>query len=231
MEPLSLVVLAGGRGSRLGKITDSRPKPLVPIGGRPILWHILRAYEAAGVSRTVIAGGYRVQQLRHAFSGDETVEVVDTGPSTSTAGRLLRLADRLPDTFCLTYADGLSDVPLTDVIALHLSQRPRATITAVHPPSRFGTLALSGSAVTSFEEKTTLQSIWVNGGFMVLDKSVLGLVAGDGTSLEQEVLPKLAVSGQLAAYRHEGFWHPMDTTTDMELLNRLWHGKAPWRTW
>ncbi|WP_216353432.1 sugar phosphate nucleotidyltransferase [Streptomyces sp. JHA26] len=231
MEPLSLVVLAGGRGSRLGRITDSRPKPLVPIGGRPVLWHILRAYEAAGVSRTVIAGGYRVEQVRQAFSGDGTVEVVDTGQHTGTAGRLLRLADRLPDTFCLTYADGLSDVPLSDVIALHRSRRPQATITAVHPPSRFGALALSGSAVTSFEEKTTLQSVWVNGGFMVLDKSVLGLVAGDATSLEQEVLPKLAAGGQLAAYRHEGFWHPMDTTTDVERLNRLWHGGAPWRTW
>lgn len=231
MEPLLLVVLAGGRGSRLGRLTDSRPKPLVPIGGRPILWHILKAYEAAGVSHALIAGGYRVEQLSQAFSDDETVEVVDTGQNTNTAGRLLRLADRLPETFCLTYADGLSDVPLTDVIGLHLSLRPQATITAVHPPSRFGTLSLSGSAVTGFEEKTTLQSIWVNGGFMVLNRSVLGLVAGDGTSLEQEVLPKLAASEQLAAYQHEGFWQPMDTTTDMELLNRLWHGTAPWRTW
>ncbi|MGW6979066.1 sugar phosphate nucleotidyltransferase [Streptomyces sp. NPDC054932] len=231
MEPLSLVVLAGGRGSRLGSLTDSRPKPLVPIGGRPVLWHILKAYEAVGVCHTVIAGGYRVEQLSQAFSGDETVEVVDTGQGTNTGGRLLRLADRLPETFCLTYADGLSDVPLTDVIDLHLGRRLQATVTAVHPPSRFGTLALSGNAVTSFEEKTTLQSVWVNGGFMVLNKSVLDLVAGDGTSLEQEVLPKLAASGQLAAYRHEGFWHPMDTTADMELLDRLWHGPAPWRTW
>lgn len=231
MEPYSLVVLAGGRGSRLGRLTESQPKPLVPIGGRPVLWHILKAYEAVGISHAVIAGGYRVEQLDKAFAVEETVEVVDTGLDTGTAGRLLRLADRLPDTFCLTYSDCLSDVPLNEVIDLHLDQRPQATVTAVHPPSRFGTLSLADSAVTCFEEKTTLRSLWVNGGFMVLDKSVLGLVAGDETSLEQEVLPKLAASGQLAAYRHEGFWHPMDTTTDVELLNRLWRNSPQWRTW
>ncbi|MFF7970882.1 sugar phosphate nucleotidyltransferase [Streptomyces sp. NPDC007905] len=231
MEPTSLVVLAGGRGSRLGTLTDSRPKPLVPIGDQPILWHILKAYEAAGVPRSVIAGGYRVEQLKRAFSHSESVEVVDTGATTSTAGRLLRLADRLPETFCLTYADGLSDVPLTEVIGLHLSHRPQATITAVHPPSRFGTLSLSGRTVTSFEEKTTLRSVWVNGGFMVLNRSVLDLISGDDTSLEQEVLPKLAATEQLIAYQHDGFWYPMDTVADMAFLNVLWQGGAPWRTW
>jgi len=231
MEPMPLVVLAGGRGSRLGSLADSQPKALVPIGGRPILWHILQAYAVAGVSRSVIAGGYLVDQIKQAFPYSELVEVVDTGVRTNTAGRLLRLADRLPETFCLTYADGLSNVPLAEVISLHRRHRPQATITAVHPPSRFGALSLSGNVVTNFEEKSTLQSIWINGGFMVLSKRILRLISGDETSLEQEVLPKLAARGQLIAYRHGGFWHPMDTAADVELLNSLWRsGAAPWRT-
>jgi glucose-1-phosphate cytidylyltransferase len=227
-----LVILAGGRGSRLGSLTDSQPKALVPIGDRPILWHILQAYAVAGVSRSVIAGGYRVDQIKQALAHSELVDVVDTGATTNTAGRLLRLADRLPETFCLTYADGLSNVPLAEVISLHRRHRPQATITAVHPPSRFGTLSLSGSVVTSFEEKSTVRSTWVNGGFMVLSKSILELISGDGTSLEHDIFPELAATKQLIAYRHGGFWHPMDTTADVELLNSLWRaGAAPWRTW
>lgn len=227
-----LVVLAGGRGSRLGSLTDHQPKPLVPIGDRPILWHILRAYSAAGISRSIIAGGYRVQQIKRAFGDWDLVDVVDTGAITNTAGRLLRLADRLPETFCLTYADGLSNVPLREVIGLHEKHRPQATITAVHPPSQFGALSFSGNMVTRFQEKDTLRSVWINGGYMVVSKAILGLIAGDESSLEYDVLPKLAATGQLMSYRHEGFWHPMDTTADVELLNSLWRGgTAPWRTW
>lgn len=232
MEPIPVVVLAGGLGSRLGSITDTRPKALVPIGDRPILWHVLQTYAAAGIVRSFIAGGYRVEQLEQAFDRSEMVEVVDTGIATNTAGRLLRLADRLPDTFCVTYADGLSDVSLTEVIGLHRRLRPLATITAVHPPSQFGTVSLAGDLVTNFEEKPIIRSVWVNGGFMVLDRRILNLVSSDETSLEHHVLPRLAASEQLAAYRHEGFWHPMDTTADLALLNALWNsGTAPWRTW
>ncbi|MGC4795747.1 sugar phosphate nucleotidyltransferase [Micromonospora saelicesensis] len=229
---IPLVVLAGGRGSRLGSVTDTRPKALVSIGGRPILWHVLQTYAAAGIGQAFIAAGYRAEQLEQAFGGFGTVEVVDTGLATNTAGRLLRLADRLPNTFCVTYADGLSDVPLAEVIALHRRSGSLATITAVHPPSQFGTAALAGDLVTDFEEKPIIRSVWVNGGFMVLDKRVLNLVASDETSLEHDVLPKLAAAEQLAAYRHEGFWHPMDTAADLALLNTLCEtGTAPWRTW
>jgi len=224
-----LVVLAGGRGSRLGSVTDTQPKALVPIGGRPILWHVLQAYAAAGIVRSIIAGGYRVKQLQQAFGGSEMVEVVDTGVGTNTAGRLLRLADRLPDTFCVTYADGLSDVSIAEVVGLHRRRRPLATITAVHPPSQFGTVSLAGERVTSFEEKPIIRSVWVNGGFMVLDKQVLNLISSDESSLEHDVLPKLAASEQLAAHRHVGFWHAVDTAADLALMNDLWSsGAAPW---
>jgi glucose-1-phosphate cytidylyltransferase len=213
-------------------VTDTRPKALVHIGDRPILWHVLQTYAAAGMVRSYIAGGYRVDQLERAFGGSEQVEVVDTGLATNTAGRLLRLADRLPDTFCVTYADGLSDVSLREVVDLHRRRRPLATITAVHPPSQFGTVSLAGDIVTKFEEKPIIRSVWVNGGFMVFDRNIFNLISGDETSLEQDVLPKLAASEQLAAHRHEGFWHPMDTTADLTTLNTLWHsGTAPWRTW
>ena len=230
MDPMLLVVLAGGRGSRLGSLTDSHPKALVQIGDRPILWHILQAYAAAGITSSVIAGGYRVNRIEQAFANSEHVDVVDTGATTNTAGRLLRLADRLPKNFCLTYADGLSNVPLAQVIGLHRRRQPQATITAVHPPSRFGTLDFSGDIVTRFEEKSTLSSVWINGGFMVLSKRIIDLIPGDETSLEQDVFPKLAAAGQLIAHRHGGFWHPMDTASDVEYLNALWRkGSVPWQ--
>lgn len=229
MDPMLLVVLAGGRGSRLGRLTDSRPKALVRIGDRPILWHILQAYATVGITDSVIAGGYRVDQIKQEFADSERVNVVDTGAWTNTAGRLLRLADRLPKNFCLTYADGLSNVPLAKVIRLHQHRQPHATITAVHPPSRFGILDFSGSTVTKFEEKSTLRSLWINGGFMVLSKKILDLISGDETSLEKDVFPKLAAAGQLVAHRHGGFWYPMDTASDVEYLNSLWRdGSAPW---
>ncbi len=232
MGAIPLVVLAGGRGSRLGSITDTLPKALVPIGDRPILWHVLQAYAVAGIVRSFIAGGYLVEELERAFGGSEMVDVVDTGVATNTAGRLLRLADRLPDTFCVTYADGLSDVSLTEVIDLHRRRGSLATITVVHPPCQFGTASLAGDLVTSFKEKPIIRSIWVNGGFMVFDKRILDLISGDETSLERDVLPKLAVTGELVAYRHEGFWQPMDTTAELAFLDGLWNsGASPWRTW
>jgi len=197
-----------------------------------VLWHILKIYATAQIYTSIIAAGYRMKQIGSAFADSDNVRVVDTGVRANTAGRLLRLAEVLPDTFCLTYADGLSDVLIEEVISLHLRTRPTVTLTAVHPPSRFGELALSGDVVTAFEEKSVLRSAWINGGFMVVDRNILDWIPTENTSLEEDVLPRLAAAGQLMAYRHEGFWHCMDTLSDVKYLNRLWHeGKAPWHMW
>lgn len=227
-----MVVLAGGRGTRLGSAGRSAPKPLVEVGGRPILWHILSLYAAAGVEGAIVAAGYRGDEIRAHVAEAPGVAVVDTGLDTNTGGRVRRLADLLPETFCLTYGDGLSDVRIRDVLGLHRRQGAIATVTAVRPPSRFGHLSLSGDRVTGFSEKSYVGEHWINGGFMVLQREVLDWIPDDTTSLERDVLTKLATEGQLVGFRHDGFWQCMDTAEDVALLNSLWEkGNAPWRTW
>jgi glucose-1-phosphate cytidylyltransferase len=253
-----VVVLAGGLGTRLSEITDVRPKPMVEVGGQPLLWHILKAYAAAGVRHSVIAAGYKADVVKKYFvdyvhlaapvvrvetrtgevtTGDVTddwvVEIVDTGLHTNTGGRLARLAAHLPDdVFCLTYGDGVSDVDLRALLAFHAAHGKLATVTAVRPPARFGGLVLDGDAVLDFTEKPQLQEGWVNGGFMVLSRAVLERIPGDACNLEADVLDPLASEGQLQAFRHEGFWQCMDTLRDVRLLNQLWEaGRPPWKTW
>jgi glucose-1-phosphate cytidylyltransferase len=216
----------------MGDLTEVIPKPLVEVGGKPILWHILRLYETAGIRRSVIAAGYLADQIERTFGDDPTVEVVDTGLATNTAGRIQRLASYLPETFCLTYGDGLSNLDIADVVDFHWRHRRVGTITAVQPPARFGGLSLDGDQVTGFFEKSQISEVWINGGFMVFDRRVLEWIADDYTSLEYDVLPKLAAEGQLAGYRHQGFWHCMDSPDDVHHLNSMWSQGAPeWRTW
>jgi glucose-1-phosphate cytidylyltransferase len=251
-------VLAGGLGTRLSEVTDVRPKPMVEVGGRPVLWHILKGYAAAGISHSVIAAGYKSDVIKKFFvdyaqlaahsvrvetrSGgvstsdiidDWVVDIVDTGDLTNTGGRLGRLADLLPDdVFCLTYGDGVSDVDMARLLAFHAAHGRLATVTAVRPPARFGGLVLDGDHVVDFTEKPQLREGWINGGFMVLSRRLLERISGDDCNLEADVLDPLAQEGQLAAYRHEGFWQCMDTLRDVRLLNSLWDdGSAPWRTW
>jgi glucose-1-phosphate cytidylyltransferase len=232
LRSLSVVVLAGGRGIRMGSLTEAVPKPLVEIGGQPILWHILQLYEAAGIQKCVIAAGYLADRIGRKFGGSPKVDVVDTGLSTNTAGRVRRLASYLTETFCLTYGDGLSDVQIADVVEFHRRHGRVATITAVRPPARFGALTFTGDQVTRFLEKSSVAEGWINGGFMVFERRVLDWITDDSSSLEYDVLPKLAAEGQLVGYRHQGFWQCMDTADDVDYLNSVWsHGRPPWRTW
>jgi glucose-1-phosphate cytidylyltransferase len=247
-------------GTRLSEVTDVRPKPMVEIGGRPILWHILKMYSAAGVTSSVVAVGYKGEMIKQFFldypqlaathlrvkvrtgavetssdiDDDWTVDIVDTGEATDTGGRVGRLRSLLEseESFCLTYGDGVSDVPLRDVIAFHEKHGRLATVTAVRPPARFGGLKIEGTQVVDFTEKPQIGEGWVNGGFMVLRREVLDRINGDRCNLEADVLDPLATEGQLMAFAHEGYWQCMDTLRDVRTLNALWEtGDAPWRTW
>jgi glucose-1-phosphate cytidylyltransferase len=253
-----VVVLAGGLGTRLSEITDVRPKPMVEVGGRPLLWHILKGYAAAGISHSVIAAGYKADVVKKYFvdyvhlgaptvrvdtrsrlvtpselSDEWVVDIVDTGLHTNTGGRLRRLSEHLPDdSFCLTYGDGVSDVDIASLIRFHQAHGKLATVTAVRPPARFGGLLLDGDTVVDFTEKPQLREGWINGGFMVLSRAVLDRITSDECNLEADVLDPLASEGELQAFRHEGFWQCMDTLRDVRLLNHLWEsGDPPWRTW
>jgi glucose-1-phosphate cytidylyltransferase len=253
-----VVVLAGGYGTRLSEVTDVRPKPMVEIGGRPVLWHILKGYAAAGINHSVVAVGYKGEVIKaffldypqlaavslrveiksglvHTSSQDEDwiVDIVDTGEDTNTGGRVKRLADYLPDdTFCLTYGDGVSNVDVRALLDFHRRHGRLATVTAVRPPARFGGLALDGDQVVEFTEKPQIGEGWINGGFMVLQREVIERIDGDASNFEADLLDPLAEEGQLMAFRHEGFWQCMDTLRDVRLLNSLWtQGSPPWRTW
>jgi glucose-1-phosphate cytidylyltransferase len=253
------VILAGGRGSRLSEETGIRPKPLVEVGGRPIVWHIMNIYSYYGIDDFVICAGYKGYQFKEYFANlalhnsdvtfdlatgtveyhDENraawrVTVVDTGEETMTAGRVLRAARFLhPDEpFCLTYGDGLADVDISATIAFHRAQGKLATMTAVRPPARFGMLELDGASVHALFEKNPRQVTPINGGFFVVEPTVLDLIDGDGSVWETDVLVPLAAQGQLAAYTHHGFWQPMDTIYEKDQLEDLWRsGEAPWKVW
>ena len=256
---MKTVILAGGRGTRLAEETDVKPKPTVEIGGRPILWHIMKHYAHYGVGEFLIPVGYRGDLIRRYFldyanirstvsvdlrSGqverdDESVvepwsvRLVETGDDTQTGGRLLCLRRWLRDeTFFLTYGDGVSDVDLAQLLAFHRAHGRQATVTAVRPPARFGSLQLDGDQVTAFTEKPERGEEWINGGFFILEPGVFELLRGADDSLELDVMTQLAQLGELRAFRHTGFWQCMDTLRDVRLLESLWHGEqAPWKVW
>lgn len=252
---MKVAILAGGFGTRLSEYTDDIPKPMVEIGGLPILWHIMTRYASFGLKEFVIATGYKSQVIKNYFlkyrelNSDFTIDlsnsnvqfydgpekdwkvtVVNTGMTSMTGGRLLRLKPYLGDsTFLATYGDGVADINIEKLLAFHSTHKKPATVTAVQPDARFGALELNGSGVESFREKSKLDSAWVNGGFFVFEPSVLDLIEGDHTVLEQRPLMSLARDNQLMAYRHDGFWQCMDTKRDHDYLEKLWQeGTAPW---
>lgn len=255
---MKVVILAGGLGSRLAEETELKPKPLVEIGGRPILWHILKHYARYGFSEFVLALGYKGEAIKRYFldyqalSGDLTIELgkgevkartptaedwtlhlMDTGLGTATGGRVRRLQPLLQDgTFMVTYGDGVSDVDLQALLRFHRAQGRLATLTAVRPPARFGGISFDGDRVARFTEKPQIGEGWINGGFLVFEPGVFAYLKGEETSLEADTMERLAQDGQLAAYRHDGFWQCMDTLRDKRQLEALWEGgNPPWRTW
>jgi len=253
------VILAGGYGTRLSEETHSRPKPMVEIGGRPMLWHIMKMYSVHGVNDFIVCCGYRGYVIKEYFANfslhmsDITfdlkqntvhmrkerteswrITLIDTGEGTLTGGRLKRVADYVEgeNEFCMTYGDGLSDIDISATITFHREHGRLATVTAVKPPGRFGALELEGQRVTGFMEKPTGDEGLINGGFFVLDPHCLDLIDGDDTRWEDEPLTRLAAEDQLRAYEHHGFWQPMDTVRERNLLEDLWaSGGAPWETW
>jgi glucose-1-phosphate cytidylyltransferase len=255
---MKLVILAGGLGTRISEETSVKPKPMVEIGGRPILWHIMKMYSAHGVNEFILCLGYKGYLIKEFFANyflhtsDVTIDLssnaievhqrtaepwkvtmVDTGESTMTGGRLKRVAPYLgKDDFCFTYGDGVADVDITRLVAYHHSTKRLATLTAVQPPGRFGALNLDGDVIRGFQEKPQGDGGWVNGGFFVLSPSVLDYIEDDQTTWEREPLQQLAQEGQLSAHFHDGFWQPMDTLRDKNHLEELWAGgKAPWKSW
>ncbi len=256
---MKTIILAGGMGTRLAEETSVRPKPMVEIGGKPILWHLMNIYGAQGFAEFIVALGYKGEAIKeyflnfHALNADLTVDLasggrqakgsaappwtvhlVDTGLTTQTGGRIKRLRAWLGDDtrFFLTYGDGLGNVDLNALMAFHKAHGRLATVTAVRPPARFGGLALDGDRVKRFAEKPQAGEGWINGGFFVLDRKVLDYIAGDDTLWELDPLEKLASDGQLMAFKHEGFWQPMDTLREKQMLESLWaSGRAPWKVW
>ncbi|PTD28019.1 glucose-1-phosphate cytidylyltransferase [Sphingomonas fennica] len=253
------VILAGGLGSRLGEETAVRPKPMVEIGGMPILWHIMKIYSAAGLNDFVICLGYKGYLIKEFFANyflhtaDVTIDLnrndleihqarsepwritlVETGATAMTGGRLKAIKPYLEpgEPFCFTYGDGVASIDVADLVRFHRAHGRRATITSVAPPGRFGALEFEGDRVTSFREKPAGDGGQINGGFFVADPSVLDLINGPDTTWEAEPLERLANAGELVAYRHDGFWQPMDTLRDKQYLESLWQsGEAPWKCW
>jgi glucose-1-phosphate cytidylyltransferase len=256
---MKAVLLAGGLGTRISEETHLRPKPMIEIGGRPILWHILKSYSAHGVNDFIICCGYKGYVIKEYFANyflhmsDVTIDLnnnrmmvhqrkvepwqvtlVDTGESTLTGGRLKRVAEYLDgeDAFCFTYGDGLSDVDIGALVRFHRAHGRLATLTAVSPPGRYGAIDRNGDQVTAFTEKPRGDGGRINGGFFVLSPRVINLIDGDQTSWEGEPLEVLARRGELMAYDHDGFWQAMDTLRDKNYLEDLWQkGKAPWKRW
>ncbi|MBC7804185.1 MAG: glucose-1-phosphate cytidylyltransferase [Candidatus Parcubacteria bacterium] len=252
------VILAGGLGTRLGEETGNLPKPMVEIGAQPILWHIMKLYSAHGINDFIICLGYKGYVIKEYFANyfrhmaDVTLDIannrtevlskraepwrvtlVDTGAETMTGGRLKRVATHIgKDTFCMTYGDGLADLDVRATIDFHRRNGRAATVTAVRPPARFGALDLRGDEVAGFSEKPVSEGAWINGGFFVLEPRALALIEGDATAWEGQPMERLAKERQLVAFRHEGFWQPMDTARDKKQLVSLWEsGRAPWKIW
>jgi glucose-1-phosphate cytidylyltransferase len=255
---LKVVILAGGLGSRLSEETSLKPKPMVTVGGFPIIWHIMQMYAHYGFKEFVVALGYRGEVIKEYFlrylyntsdltvtlgtgevrvhdgeRPDWSVHLVETGLQTSTGGRIKRLARWLEgERFMLTYGDGVGDIDLAALLDYHRAHGRLATVTAVRPPARFGGLEFDGSSVRKFSEKPQIGEGWINGGFFVLEPGVIDYIAGDNTSWEREPLEKLAEDGQLVAYKHDSFWQAMDTLREVKVLEDLWSsGKPPWKVW
>ena len=258
-QSLKTIILAGGLGTRLSEETVVKPKPMVEVGGHPILWHIMNIYAHHGFGEFLVALGYKGELVKeyflrfHALNADLTVDLArgthqvregqhpqwkvhlaDTGQDTQTGGRLLRLRKWLEedDLFMMTYGDGVADVDLTALLAFHRRHGRLATVTAVRPPARFGGITIDGDRVAGFAEKPQVGEGWINGGFFVLDRRVLDYIDGDQTAWEGDPMERLTAEGQLMAFRHEGYWQPMDTVRERNLLEQLWQsGRAPWRVW
>jgi glucose-1-phosphate cytidylyltransferase len=256
---MKAVILAGGLGTRISEETHLKPKPMIEIGSKPILWHIMKMYSYHGINNFIICCGYKGYLIKEYFANyslhqsDVTLDLlnnntivhndrsepwiitlVDTGENSMTGGRIAAIKDYLDkdDTFCLTYGDGLSDINISDTIKFHKNHGKMATITAVIPPARFGALNISESVVKDFIEKPTGDGGMINGGFFVLSKDIFNLIEGKDTVWEQEPLRQLARENQLMAFEHNGFWQPMDTLRDKELLESLWYkNQAPWKKW
>lgn len=254
---MKAVILAGGLGTRLSEETVMRPKPMVEVGGMPILWHILKIYATHGINDFVICAGYKGYVIKEYFANyflhmsDVTfdmrenkmevhqkraepwrVTIVDTGDDTMTGGRIKRIERYVDETFCMTYGDGVADVDVTASIAYHRGQGLKATMTAVQPSGRFGALGLENGRVSSFQEKPAGDGSWVNGGFFVLEPTIFGEIDGDDSIWERAPLEQLTRQNQLAAFEHRGFWQPMDTLRDKMLLEQLWDDRrAPWKIW
>lgn len=256
---MKAVILAGGLGTRISEETAIRPKPMVEIGGKPILWHIMKIYSSYGIDEFIICCGYKGYLIKEYFANyflhmsDVTfdmrknamevhqrhaepwrVTLVDTGDNTLTGGRLKRVANFLEDedAFCFSYGDGVCDIDISAQLVFHKQHGKRATVTAVQPPGRYGALEMGDNSVHGFTEKPHGEGGWVNGGFFVLSPSCIDLIANDNSSWEGEPLAKLAAQGELMAYKHDGFWQPMDTLREKNYLESLWQsGKAPWKVW
>ena len=233
---MKAVILAGGYGTRISEESYLKPKPMIEIGGKPILWHILKTYSKYDVNEFVICCGYKGEQIKEYFTKlDSTswdIQLVDTGLDTLTGGRLKRIQDHIDDTFCVTYGDGLSDIDISRLISFHKEKKILATLTAIHPPERFGVLNLSGDYVTEFHEKHSGVDSWINGGFFVFEPGIFDYLQDDFTILEKTPLETLAKEKKLTAFKHNGFWHSMDTLRDKNNLENLWNSKkAPWKIW
>lgn len=256
---MKAVILAGGLGTRISEETHLRPKPMIEIGGKPILWHIMKIYAAHGIKHFVICLGYKGYMIKEYFANyrwhmsdmtlnlsDNSVEIhsnfaedwkvtlVDTGEETMTGGRLKRVYDHVKEykSFCFTYGDGVANVDITKLIKFHEAHGKLATLTAAKPPGRFGALSMEGDLITQFQEKPDGDGTFINGGFFVLSPKVIEHIDDDKTTWEQEPLKNLARNGQLMAYKHQGFWQPMDTLRDKVQLEDMWQaGKAPWKVW
>lgn len=255
---MKAVILAGGLGTRISEETNLKPKPMVEIGGRPVLWHVMKIYASHGINDFIICAGYKGYVIKEYFanyfmhmsdvtfdmSGNKMevherrsepwrVTIVDTGEATMTGGRLRRVRNYLGnETFCFTYGDGVGDVNISDLVAYHKSEGRKATLTGVQPPGRYGALEIENGRVERFQEKPEGDGSWINGGFFVLEPDVVDLIDDDKTTWERKPLETLAANKQLSVYKHDGFWLPMDTLRDKMNLEELWaSGKAPWKLW
>ena len=234
---MKVVILAGGLGTRISEESDTQPKPMIKIGGMPVLLHIMKIYSYYKINEFIICLGYKGDVIKNFFSNyDSTpwnVQLIDTGLDTMTGGRLKRIQKHIDDTFCVTYGDGLSDININNLISFHKEKKSLVTLTAIHPPERFGVLSLSGDYVSEFHEKHRGDSSWINGGFFVFEPEVFDYLQDDDmTILERAPLETLSKEGKLTAFKHNGFWFPMDTLRDKRYLENLWNTKkAPWKVW
>ena len=254
---MKAIILAGGLGTRLSEETSAIPKPMLEIGGKPVLWHIMKIISQHGITDFIICCGYKGYVIREYFdnyhrhmddftiqldSGTKTIHkrssenwsvtLLDTGENTQTGGRLKRVCEHVNSTFLMTYGDGVSDINISDLLAFHQKNSKQATVTAVQPPGRFGALETNGDVVKRFQEKPVGDGSWINGGFFVLEPETFDLLDDDTTVWEDKPLQTLAKRSQLSAYKHSGFWRPMDTLRDKHVLEEMWQlGRAPWKTW